>query len=226
MLEYKISELVAKTNIPKSTILYYIREGLLPEAKKIKSNVHRYSEEHIELIHYIKYMKEESGSSNEQIKFALQNQDQSFSSSATMLQPLMNTLSAIPSEARHFTKKEFIEHFDVDTTLLEELLNDGIVLPVHENDYTDREASIMKLVIFFKKVGVDHSILKAYVHHAKALSELEYQMQTQLCDVRTDKNFSMLWKIMFESLFNAKTYLFNRNTYQVLLNAVKNEIKQ
>lgn len=226
MLEYKISELVAKTNIPKSTILYYIREGLLPEAKKIKSNVHRYSEEHIELIHYIKYMKEESGSSNEQIKFALQNQDQSFSSSATMLQPLMNTLSAIPSEARHFTKKEFIEHFDVDTTLLEELLNDGIVLPVHENDYTDREASIMKLVIFFKKVGVDHSILKAYVHHAKALSELEYQMQTQLCDVRNDKNFSMLWKIMFESLFNAKTYLFNRNTYQVLLNAVKNEIKQ
>lgn len=226
MLEYKISELVAKTNIPKSTILYYIREGLLPEAKKIKSNVHRYSEEHIELIHYIKYMKEESGSSNEQIKFALQNQDQSFSSSATMLQPLMNTLSAIPSEARHFTKKEFIEHFDVDTTLLEELLNDGIVLPVHENDYTDREASIMKLVIFFKKVGVDHSILKAYVHHAKALSELEFQMQTQLCDVRNDKNFSMLWKIMFESLFNAKTYLFNRNTYQVLLNAVKNEIKQ
>mgnify|MGYP000043967683 CR=1 FL=1 len=57
-MEYKISELVAKTGVPKSTILYYIREGLLPEAKKIKSNVHRYSDEHIELIHYIKYMKE------------------------------------------------------------------------------------------------------------------------------------------------------------------------
>ena len=35
-MEYKISELVAKTDVPKSTILYYIREGLLPEAKKIK----------------------------------------------------------------------------------------------------------------------------------------------------------------------------------------------
>ncbi|HIP46854.1 MAG TPA: MerR family transcriptional regulator, partial [Campylobacterales bacterium] len=27
-MEYKISELVAKTDVPKSTILYYIKEGL------------------------------------------------------------------------------------------------------------------------------------------------------------------------------------------------------
>ena len=224
-MEYKISELVTKTNVPKSTILYYIREGLLPEAKKIKSNVHRYSDRHVELIGYIKYMKEEIGSTNEQIKYALQNQNQSFSSSATMLQPLMNTLSAIPSDAEHYTKKQFIEHFDIDTTFLEELLHDGIVLPLNEDDYTDREASIIKLVSYFKEVGIDYSILKAYVHHAKALSELEYKMQEQLCSVRNDENFSKLWKIMFESLFNAKNYLFNRNTYQVLLNAVKSEIK-
>ena len=183
-MEYKISELVAKTGVPKSTILYYIREGLLPEAKKIKSNVHRYSDEHIELIHYIKYMKEEIGSTNEQIKFALQNQNQSLSSSATMLQPLMNTLSDIPSDAKHFTKKQFIEYYNVDTTLLETLLHDGILLPIHEDDYTDREASIIKLVMYFKEVGIDYSILKAYVHHAKALSELEYQMQAKLCSVR------------------------------------------
>ena len=224
-MEYKISELVAKTHVPKSTILYYIREGLLPEAKKIKSNVHRYSDKHVELIGYIKYMKEEIGSTNEQIKYALQNQNQSFSSSATMLQPLMNTLSAIPSDAEHYTKKQFIEQFDIDTTLLEELLDDGIVLPLNEDDYTDREASIIKLVSYFKEVGIDYSILKAYVHHAKALSELEYKMQEQLCSVRNDENFSKLWKIMFESLFNAKNYLFNRNTYQVLLHAVKSEIK-
>ncbi len=224
-MEYKISELVAKTHVPKSTILYYIREGLLPEAKKIKSNVHRYNDQHVELIHYIKYMKEEIGSTNEQIKYALQKQNQSFSSSATMLQPLMNTLSGVPSDAEHYTKKQFIEQFDIDTTLLEELLQDGIVLPLNEDDYTDREASIIKLVSYFKEVGVDYSILKAYVHHAKILSELEFQMQTQLCSVRNDENFSKLWKIMFESLFNVKNYLFNRNTYQVLLNAVKSEIK-
>lgn len=225
-VEYKISELVAKTNVPKSTILYYISEGLLPEAKKLKSNVHRYSDEHIELLRYIKYMKEEIGSTNEQIKFALQNQNQSFSSSATMLQPLMNTLSGIPSDAKHYTKKEFINHFEIEPEFMESLIEDGILMPVQENDYTQSEANIIKLVNYFKEVGVDHGILKAYVQHAKALSELESQMQTMLCDVRTDNNFSLLWKIMFETLFNGKNYLFNRTTYHVLLNTVKNEIKQ
>lgn len=224
-MEYKISEVVAKTNVPKSTILYYIREGLLPEAKKIKSNVHRYSDEHIELIKYIKYMKEEIGSTNEQIKFALQNQNQSFSSSATMLQPLMNTLTGIPAETQHFTKSDFIEYFNIDIDLLDTLLEEGILMPVGEDDYTEREASMIKLVTYFKEVGIDHSILKAYVHHARALSQLEHQMQSQLCDVRNDHNFSVLWKIMFETLFNAKNYLFNRNTYKVLLDAVKSEIK-
>lgn len=225
-MEYKISELVAKTDVPKSTILYYIREGLLPEAKKIKSNVHRYSDEHLELIRYIKYMKEEIGSTNEQIKFALQNQNQSLSSSATMLQPLMNTLSGIPADAEHYTKDEFIKHFNVDPELLERLLEEGIIIPLQEDDFTQSEANMIKLVTYFEEVGVDHGILKAYAHHARALSELESQMQLQLCDVRSDKNFSLLWKIMFDTLFNAKNYLFNRNTYRVLLNTVKNEIKQ
>lgn len=74
-MEYKISELVSKSGVPKSTILYYIKEGLLPEAKKLKSNVHRYSDTHIELLHYIGYMKEHFGSSNEQLKDILQYKD-------------------------------------------------------------------------------------------------------------------------------------------------------
>ena len=70
-MEYKISEVVKLTGVPKSTILYYIKEGLLPEAKKIKSNVHRYSDEHIELIKYIKYMQHEMQASIEQIRHIL-----------------------------------------------------------------------------------------------------------------------------------------------------------
>lgn len=223
-MEYKMSEMVARTNVAKSTILYYIREGLLPEAKKIKSNVHRYGDEHIELIGYIKYMQEEIGSTNEQIKFALQNKNQSLSSSFSMIEPLMNTLSSIPIGAVHYTKEQFLKHYNIDSKLLEQLLEDGILVPIHGEDFTEKEASIVKLVLSFNAVGVDYAIIKSYVEHAKALSELESKMQIQLCSVRSDENFSMLWKIMFESLFNAKEYLFNRYTYKVLLKSLKDEI--
>lgn len=223
-MEYKISELVAKTDVPKSTILYYIKEGLLPEAKKLKSNVHRYSNEHIELIKYIKYMKEQIGSSNEQIKLELQNKNQSFSSSFAMLEPLMNALSSIPIDSKHYTKKEFIEKFKVDEKTLKRLLRDEILLPIRDDDFTEKEASIVELVENFKNVGIDYEILKSYVYHAKEISNLEHKMKMQLCIDPSNENFSTLWKIMFETLFNAKSYIFSRNTYRVFFSSLKNEL--
>ncbi|WP_345977772.1 MerR family transcriptional regulator [Sulfurimonas sp. HSL3-7] len=223
-MEYKISELVAKTNVPKSTILYYIKEGVLPEAKKLKSNVHRYNEEHLELIRYIKYMQQEMGSSIEQIKSILQQKNQSFSSSFTMLAPLMQTLSGIPVGEKHYSKAEFTEHHGFDAGMLDMLLNDGILMPIGEDDYTDREASIVRLVEDFAEVGIDHDILKRYVFHAKVLADLESQIQIKLCDRRNDDNFSRLWKVMFETLFNAKQYLFSRYTYKAMYKALKEEV--
>ncbi len=223
-MEYKISEVVKKTKIPKSTILYYIKEGLLPEAKKIKSNVHRYNNEHIERIQYINYMKEHFGSSNEQLKDILNNKDQSFASSSSMITPLMNTLTAIPSDTKHYTKEAFIKAYNVDEALLERLIKDEILVPIQENDFTKKEASIIQLVSYFATVGIEYEILKLYVFHAKALSMLEHQMQTQLCDVRNDENFSTLWKIVFETLFNAKAYIFNRHTYKTFFHTLKKEV--
>ncbi len=223
-MEFKISELVAKTNTPKSTILYYIKEGLLPQAKKLKSNVHRYNNEHVELIKYIKYMKNEMGSTNEQIKLALKQKNNSFSSSYTMLEPLMNTLSGITSNTQHYSKDEFIIHFDIDTNLLATLLKNGILMPLSQNDYTQKEASIISLVENFIDIGVDYSIIKEYVKHAKILCELEHTMQKKLCEVKGEENFSTLWKIMFDTLFNTKEYIFNRYIYKVLYKALKEEI--
>ena len=223
-MEYKISELVAKTDVPKSTILYYIKEGLLPQAHKIKSNVHRYSNEHMELISYITYMKEQFGTTNEQLKDILQNKNQSFSTSSSMITPLMNTLSAISLESEHYTKKEFIAAFNVNKELLERLLNDEILMPINDDDFTEKEASIMKLVGYFNEVGIEYEILKLYVFHAKALSLLEHRMQTQLCDIRNDENFPTLWKIVFETLFNAKEYIFNRQTYKAYFSTLKSEV--
>ena len=225
-MEYKISELVALTDVPKSTILYYIREGLLPEAKKLKSNVHRYNDEHIELIKYIKYMQQEMGSSNEQIKAALQQKNQSLSSSYSMLAPLMQTLSDIPAGTKHYTKAEFIEHYGFESELLEQLLEDGILVPIGDDDFTDKEASIIRLIEKFQEVGVECSVIKEYVHHAKSLSEIEHQIQLKLCSVRSDENFSTLWKIMLETLFNAKKYIFSRYTHKVLFKALKDEISR
>ncbi len=223
-MEYKISEVVTKTDVPKSTILYYIKEGLLPEAKKIKANVHKYSEEHIELLKYIKYMQETMGSSIDEIKSVLERKNDSFSSSYTMLAPLMNTLSGKSSHIKQYTKSDFIEYFDIDINILEMLLKDGILIPLDKDTFTQKEASIIVLVEDFIEVGVDYDILKEYVKHGKILAELEQKMQKSLCLVKQEKNFSTLWKIMFETLFKTKEYILNRSTYKSLHQSLKEEL--
>lgn len=222
-MEYKISQLVALTGVPKSTILYYIREGMLPEAKKIKSNVHVYNEEHLELIKYIKYMKNNIGSSNDDIKIALKNKNSSLATSLGMIEPLMNTLSLVSIDETFYTKEEFIKHFKVEKKLLDKLLKEGVLVPLSEEQYTARDATLIELVESFISVGVEYEIIKTYVHHAKAIAELERKMQQQLCNVRTDDNFTTLWEILFNSLFKAKEYVFNRYTYKTFLKALKED---
>ena len=223
-MEYKISEVVAMTGVPKSTILYYIKEGMLPEARKLKANVHRYNDEHVERLKYIRYMQEEVGSTNEQIKTALGNANRSLSSSLTMIEPLMNTLSRIPADAEHYTKAAFADAFDLDAALVQRLLDEGILLPTANDDFTHKDAAVVKLAEMFERVGVAPDILRAYAEHAKALSELERQMQQNLCKVRTDENFTDLWKILFETLFTAKPYLFDRTAYRAFVTALKAEL--
>jgi len=222
-MEYKISQLVSLTGVPKSTILYYIREGMLPEAKKIKSNVHIYNDEHLELIKYIKYMKNNIGSTNDDIKIALKNKNSSLATSLGMIEPLMNTLSLVSINEEFYTKEEFIEHFNVDKKLLDKLQKEGVVVPLSQEQYTQRDATVIELVESFTSVGVEYEIIKTYVYHAKAIAELERKMQQQLCNVRTDDNFTTLWEILFNSLFKAKEYVFNRHTYKTFLKALKED---
>ena len=213
------------TGVPKSTILYYIKEGMLPKARKLKANVHRYNNEHVELLKYIRYMQEQLGSSNEQVKAALQNANRSFSSSFSMIEPLMNTLSRIPADARHYTKAEFIDTFGLNPARVEQLLADAVLMPTAPDDFTQADAAIVRLAETFESVGATPSILKTYAEHARTLAALERQMQQGLCQIRTDENFSTLWKIMFDTLFTAKPYLFNRHTYSSVLDTLKEELR-
>lgn len=224
-MEYKISELVEKTGVPKSTILYYIKEGLLPEAKKIKSNVHRYSDEHLELIKYIKYMQHEMQASIGQIRHILSERDRSFSSSAAMLAPLMSTLSGLEPDANTYTKAELLALTTIDEGLLDTLLDESILMPLKPDEFSDKELSLIKVIEKFQSVGVASPILLQYARHASELASLEETMLQSLCDKRDDENFSTLWQIMFETLFTVKPYLFNRHTHETFKERLKEELE-
>lgn len=54
----KISELVKRTNVPKETIHYYIREGLLRKPRKTGKNTVNYNETYVDQIRIIKALQD------------------------------------------------------------------------------------------------------------------------------------------------------------------------
>ena len=64
----KMNELIQKSDTPKSTILYYVKEGLLPEPEKPKPNLYLYEEKCVQIIEFIKYLQINFNSSIAQIK--------------------------------------------------------------------------------------------------------------------------------------------------------------
>ena len=56
-MQLKMKDLMLQTSESKSTILYYVKEGLLPEPSKPKPNVHLYDQSCIQIIKFIKYLQ-------------------------------------------------------------------------------------------------------------------------------------------------------------------------
>ena len=66
-----MAQLVEMTGVPKSTILYYIKEGLLPQPEKIKQNVCLYDPEYVERIKFLKFLQNNYGKSIAELKAAV-----------------------------------------------------------------------------------------------------------------------------------------------------------
>ncbi len=94
-MSLKMSQLVAQSGVSKSTILYYIKEGLLPEPQKPKPNVHLYDAKTIKILEFIKYFQENLGYSIAHIKEIVKDNKLDFSNSADMI---FEYLSAMQSK--------------------------------------------------------------------------------------------------------------------------------
>lgn len=55
----RIGELVAKTGVPKETLHFYIREGLLPKPRRSRGRIPDYTESHLRRVLWIRELREE-----------------------------------------------------------------------------------------------------------------------------------------------------------------------
>ena len=73
-----------QTGESKSTILFYVKEGLLPEPEKPKPNLHLYDERCVNIVKFIKYLQSQFSYSIAQIQTIFQENEFNFFDDVTL----------------------------------------------------------------------------------------------------------------------------------------------
>jgi AcrR family transcriptional regulator len=61
MKTYTIADLVSLTDVPPATIHYYLRQGLLPQPKRVAANRFTYDERHVHALRLVRMLREQRG---------------------------------------------------------------------------------------------------------------------------------------------------------------------
>jgi len=201
----KMNRLVELTDTPKSTILYYIKEGLLPEPHKVKPNLHLYDDDFVERIKFIKYLQNNFHATISQIRSLLQHNDFDFKRGFEAVLGMLDTLTG-PSSSKIYTEEEVCEMFAISKEKLKGWLDEGALF-MREGGFSEKEIEIISILLELESFDGEGELLSAYIEHAKELSRLEAAL--------AKKNETA--KGLFDAALILKPYLFNMhlvNMYQ------------
>ncbi len=211
MLSIKMKELIELTQTSKSTILYYVKEGLLAQPEKPKPNLHLYDESSIETIKFIKYLQNNFNCSINELKELVNdgtfNLDGGFES-------VLNTLDAImgSKNQKTFTSEDLCKKYNINSKKLEDYVADGLLFK-RATLFTAREEEILVLILNLEAVGVQREVLLEYVEHAKQMAAFEVSFAKTFLKDKKNKNDAV--KALFDTTLILKPYLFNMQTLKL-----------
>ncbi len=207
----KMKDLVALSGESKSTILYYVKEGLLPEPQKPKPNVHLYDESCVERIRLIKYLQEHFGYTIADIKHIFANNRFDFDGD---FDTIIRSLEMIGGGRRTewYDKAHFLEKSGIDEATLDAYLKAGYLFE-HPEGFGKQELEIVKILQKAKYLGLDFSLIDAYVKSARNLAAKENEIGAKLLEDDTTPH-NERYALLFDLILTLKPYLFNQHTIE------------
>lgn len=201
----KMNDLSKLTNTPKSTILYYIKEGLLPEPVKDKPNFHLYDESNIQLIEFIKYLQNHFGATISQIKTIFAQPDFEASNPYKGLMGALDILNG--NEGERLLVSEVCAEFGITEVELNEFVEAGLIMP-NNGVFSEKDRDM--LAILSRCSGQEFQLLERYVDAAKQFTRLEASIGSEI--LANSEGQEERLKHFFDMLLRYKPYLLQSQT--------------
>ncbi|SFV90319.1 Transcriptional regulator, MerR family [hydrothermal vent metagenome] len=205
----KMKELMLRSGESKSTILYYVKEGLLPEPSKPKPNVHLYDESAVEITKLIKYLQHNFSYSISEIKAIFAQNRFESTESFKMLVSALELISG-SKEMQRYSREDFLEITGVDEKTLKGWIEAGIVFE-RPYGFGEKEVEIVQILMQAASLGLDFALIETYVESAKMLAKKEFESGAEMMRQDPDAH-TQHYALFFDLILTLKPYLFNMHT--------------
>jgi DNA-binding transcriptional MerR regulator len=198
----KMNELVKRSGENKSTLLYYLNEGLLPEPQRPKPNVALYDDKCVEIVKFIRYFQHSLYYSISQIKEIITNNAINFDDGVDMI---ISSLSAMSIGKKDYSIAEILEKANINDKEL--ALLQTLEFIRKDDFYSEKDIEIIHILSRSEEI---FELLKHYVQSAKTLAKLEKQIGIDL--LKNSSQGDHLQPLIFDTMLKVKPYIFNNHT--------------
>jgi DNA-binding transcriptional MerR regulator len=174
----RMKELVKETGVPKSTILHYLNQGLLPEPQKTSPNMAYYDPACVGRIQYIQLLQQRHRLSLSEIKQVLVQKAQNLDFS------IFSELDAIifgqAQDTRLMDASEFCETAGLNRKQLKDLLAAKLLLPLQDDLFDPQDIGMGKMYATVSAFGLSSEDMTEYVALCEKIVDHEMAIRKRL----------------------------------------------
>ncbi len=207
----RMKALTEATGLPKSAILHYVVQGLLPEPVRTSPNMAYYDPACIERIDFIKAMQKKYALPLSKIKMLLSRRDEGMD--VTPLIELGATIFGNPEDAP-LGEAEFCEATGLRPVEVRKLKKIGLLLPSEKGRYNQQDVEIGGIYARCIALGAKADDFIFYAEAAKEIVDREMQLRSKLTAHLPDAQDAELTRQMVMGARALRAYVIERTFQQ------------
>ena len=206
----RMKELAEATGLPKSAILHYVAQGLLPEPVRTGPNMAYYDPACIERIKFIKTMQSRYAFPLGKIKTLLARQDDG--KDAASLIELSETIFG-SADGTPLDEAAFRDATGLSVIQIEALIENGLLLPLEEGQYNEQDVTIGKIYAQGLALGIAATDMAFYAVAAKQIVDEEMRLRARFTAHLPEDQDAGLTRRLVQSARATRNYVIDR-TFQ------------
>ena len=203
----RMKELTEATGLPKSTILHYVAQGLLPEPVRTSRNVAFYDPECVERARYIKEVQNTYSFPLEKIKKLLRSRDEGKDPAALME---LHAVVFGAHEGAALDEKAFRLATGLTPREVVELLEAHLLMPLEQGVFRQEDVDAGKMYAAAFALGLKAPDLAFYGSIAKELVDQEMHLRERLTGHLPDEQDALVTTQQTRGARALRNYVIDR----------------